>query len=89
MTDLCQSVSWLILSNHFAEMEYSKSKTKQKSFVPKNLPSSTTNSKESSKYSFFFSMIMITCKVKINLKDIQLSPNYNIVYNQGKIKMLK
>ena len=30
-----------------------------------------------------------TRKVKINLKDIQQSPNYNILYNQGKIKMLK
>ena len=37
----------------------------------------------------FFSIIMITRKVKINLKDIQQSPDYNIVYNQGKIKMLK
>ena len=50
MTDLCQAVSWLILLRHFAEMEYSKSKTKRKLLVPKNLPSSTTNSKESSKY---------------------------------------
>ena len=32
---------------------------------------------------------MITGKIKINLKDIQQSPNYNILYNQGKIKMLK
>ena len=32
---------------------------------------------------------MITLKVKINLKYIQQRPNYNIVYNQGKIKMLK
>ena len=32
---------------------------------------------------------MITRKVKINLKDIRQSPDYNIVYNQGKIKMLK
>ena len=52
MTELCQSVSWLILFHRFAEMEYSKSKTKQKLLVPKNLPSSTTNSKEPSKYSF-------------------------------------
>ena len=28
-----------------------------------------------------------TRKVKINLKDIQQSPNYNILYNQGKIKI--
>ena len=41
------------------------------------------------KWRFFFSIIMITRKVKINLKDIQQSPDYNIVYNQGKIKMLK
>ena len=54
MTDLCQAVSWLILFHHFIEMEYSKSKTKRKLLAPKNLPSSTTNSKESSKYSFFF-----------------------------------
>ena len=32
---------------------------------------------------------MITRKVKINLKDIQQSPDYNIWYNHGKIKMLK
>ena len=32
---------------------------------------------------------MITRKVKINLKDKQRSPDCNIVYNQGKIKMLK
>ena len=51
MTDLCQAVSWLILFHLFAEMEYSKSKTKQKLLVPKNFPSSTTNSKEWSKYS--------------------------------------
>ena len=50
MTDLCQTVSWLILLRHFAEMKYRKSKTKRKLLVPKNLPSSTTNSKESSKY---------------------------------------
>ena len=37
----------------------------------------------------FISIIMITRKVKINLKDMQQSPDYNIVYNQGKIKMLK
>ena len=37
----------------------------------------------------FFSIIMITRKVKINLKYIQQSPKYNILYNRGKIKMLK
>ena len=37
----------------------------------------------------FVSIIMITRKVKINLKDIKQSPNYNILYNRGKIKMLK
>ena len=41
-------------------------------------------------FQFFFSSVkMITRKVTINLKDIQQSPNYNIVYNQGAIKMLK
>ena len=38
---------------------------------------------------FSFSMIIITRKVKINLKDMQQSPDYNVLYNQGKIKMLK
>ena len=38
---------------------------------------------------FSFSMIMITRKVKINLKDMQQSPDYDVLYNQGKIKMLK
>ena len=38
---------------------------------------------------FFFSIIIITRKVKLNLKDIQQSPNYNILYNRGKIKILK
>ena len=38
---------------------------------------------------FSFSMIMITRKVKINLKDMQQSPDYNVLCNQGKIKMLK
>ena len=37
----------------------------------------------------FSSIIMITRKVKINLKDIKQCPDYNIWYNQGKIKMLK
>ena len=32
---------------------------------------------------------MITRKVKINLKDIQQSPDYNIVHNKGEIKILK
>ena len=32
---------------------------------------------------------MITRKVKINLKDIQQSSDYNIPYNQGKVKMPK
>ena len=31
--------------------------------------------------SFFFSILMITHKVKLNLKDIQQSSDYNIVYN--------
>ena len=38
---------------------------------------------------FFFSTIMITGKVKINLKDIQQSPDHNILYNRGEIEMLK
>ena len=37
----------------------------------------------------FFSIIMITRKVKINLKYIQQSPKYNILYNRGKIRMVK
>ena len=37
----------------------------------------------------FLYTIMVTRKVKINSKDIQQSPNYNILYNRGKIKMLK
>ena len=37
----------------------------------------------------FFSIIIITRKVKINLKDTQQNPDYNVLYNQGKIKMLK
>ena len=32
---------------------------------------------------------MIARKVKINLKDIQQSPDYNILYNQVKIKIAK
>ena len=58
MTDLCQAVSWLILFHYFAKMEYSKGKTKQNLLVPKSLPSWTTNSKESSKYSFLCKNVM-------------------------------
>ena len=32
---------------------------------------------------------MITRKEKINLKDIQQSPDYSILYIRGKINMLK
>ena len=32
---------------------------------------------------------MNTRKVKINLKDMQQSLDYNIVFNQGKLKMIK
>ena len=34
----------------------------------------------------FFSIIMITHKVKINLQDIQQSSHYNILYNWVKLK---
>ena len=32
---------------------------------------------------------MITRKVKINFIDTQQNPDYNVLYNQGKIKMVK